>query len=53
MITMQLLQTQVAPDTARSLELDDFLFHYINNSGLLVMCMADKTVDKKLAFMFI
>ena len=53
MVTMQLLQTQIQPESAKSLELDDFHFHYINSAGLLVMCMADKQVDKKLAFMFI
>ena len=53
MVTMQLLQTQVQPDSARSLELDDFHFHYINEDGLNIMAMCDKTTDKKLAFMFI
>ena len=35
------------------MELDDFHFHYINENGLLIMAMCDKTVEKKLAFMFI
>ena len=52
MITMQLL-AQVQNDTAKTLELDDFHFHYVNHNGLLVMVMSDKDVEKKLAFMFL
>ena len=51
-ITMQLLM-QVQPDTSKSLELEDYMFHYINIKNLLVLCMADKKVEKKLAFTFL
>ena len=49
---MQILKN-CKPDTAKSLELEDYLFHYINQSGLLVLCMADKSVATKLAFSFL
>ena len=29
------------------------MFHYINMKGILTLCMADKTVAKKLAFTFL
>ena len=40
-ITMQVL-TQVTPDTCKSLELEDYLFHYTHINGILILCMADK-----------
>lgn len=49
---MQLLM-QVQPETSKSLELEDYMFHYINMKNLLVLCMADKKVEKKLAFTFL
>ena len=49
---MQLLN-QITPGTAKTLELEDYLFHYIHENGLLTLCMADKDVAKKLAFSFL
>ena len=51
-ITMQLLQ-QIQPESSKSLELEEYMFHYINQAGILVLCMADKNVERKLAFTFI
>ena len=51
-IVMQLLN-QITPGTAKTLELEDYLFHYIHENGLLCLCMADKDVTKKLAFSFL
>eukprot|EP00347_Sterkiella_histriomuscorum_P014256 403361576 len=50
-ITMQLMQ-RVVPDTKKTFELEDFLFHYISEDGLTVMCMTDKAIQKKIAFAF-
>ena len=44
---------QIQPDTSKSLELEDYMFHYINMKGVLTLCMADKAVAKKLAFTFL
>ena len=41
------------PESSKSLELEEYMFHYINLSDLLVLCMADKKVEKKLAFTFL
>ena len=49
---MQLLQ-QIQPESSKSLELEEYMFHYINQAGILVLCMADKNVERKLAFTFI
>lgn len=51
-ITMQLLM-QVQPETSKSLELEEYMFHYINSKNLLVLCMADKQTQPKLAFSFL
>ena len=44
---------QIQPETSKSLELEEYMFHYINTRGLLALCMADKAVAKKLAFTFL
>ena len=49
--TMQLMN-RVEPETKKTFELEEFLFHYINEEGLTVMCMSDKTLLKKVAFAF-
>ena len=49
--TMQLM-SRVEPDTKKTFELEEFLFHYINEDGLTVMCMTDKAIQKKIAFAF-
>ncbi|CDW75315.1 synaptobrevin vamp-like protein [Stylonychia lemnae] len=51
-ITMQLMQ-RVEADTKKTFELEDFLFHYINEDGITVMCMTDKAIQKKIAFAFL
>ena len=51
-ITMQLL-SQIVPDTSKTLELEEYLFHYTHQNGVLVLCMADKEVTQKLAFTFL
>lgn len=49
--TMQLMN-RVESETKKTFELEDFLFHYINEDGLTVMCMTDKAIQKKIAFAF-
>ena len=51
-ITMQLLK-QIQPDTCKTLELEDYMFHYTHQNGILVLCMADNQVNNKLAFTFL
>ena len=48
---MQLMQ-RIEPETKKTFELEEFLFHYINEDGLTVLCMTDKTIQKKIAFAF-
>ena len=49
--TMQLMN-RIQPETKKTFELEEFLFHYINEDGLTVMCMTDKAIQKKIAFAF-
>ena len=49
--TMQLMQ-RIEQDTKKTFELEDLLFHYINEDGLTILCMSDKTMQKKIAFAF-
>jgi hypothetical protein len=49
--TMQLL-AKVEAESMKTFELEDFLFHYINEDGLTILCMTDKTMQKKIAFAF-
>jgi len=51
-ITMQLL-TQITPDSSKTLELEDYWFHYTHQNNLLVLAMTDKNVAQKLAFQFL
>ena len=48
---MQLMQ-RIEADTKKTFELEEFLFHYINEDGLTIMCMTDKAIQKKIAFAF-
>lgn len=41
--TMQLMN-RIEFDTKKTFELEDFLFHYINEEGITVMCMSDKAM---------
>jgi hypothetical protein len=43
---------RIEPETKKTFELEDFLFHYINEDGLTVLCMTDKAIQKKIAFAF-
>lgn len=49
--TMQLMN-RIEADTKKTFELEDFLFHYINEDGITIMCMTDKAIQKKIAFAF-
>jgi hypothetical protein len=40
---MQLMQ-RIEPETKKTFELEDFLFHYINEEGLTILCMTDKAI---------
>ena len=44
--------SRIEPETRKTFELEEFLFHYINEDGLTVLCMTDKTIQKKIAFAF-
>ena len=44
---------RIEPDTKKTFELEDFLFHYINEEGLTLLCMTDKALQKKIAFAFL
>ena len=44
--------SRIEPETKKTFELEEFLFHYINEDGLTVLCMTDKTIQKKIAFAF-
>lgn len=41
---------RVEADTKKTFELEDFMFHYINEDGLTIMCMTDKAINKKIPF---
>jgi hypothetical protein len=43
---------RIQPDCKKTFELEDFLFHYINEDGMTVMCMTDKAANKKIPFAF-
>ena len=43
---------RIEPDTKKTFELEEFLFHYINEDGLTILCMSDKQIQKKIAFAF-
>lgn len=41
------LLPRVQPDTMKTFELEDYLFHYVNENRISVMCMTDKKFVKK------
>jgi len=51
-ITIDLMK-QITPDTNKTYELADYLFHYINEDSLTVLCMTSKDINRKLAFAFL
>ena len=36
------LMPRIEPNTMKTWELDEFFFHYINEDGIIVLCMTDK-----------
>lgn len=37
----------------KTFELEEYMFHYINDMGVSVLCMTDKRFDRKRAFAFL
>lgn len=37
----------------KTFELEEYLFHYINDMGVSVLCMTDKKFDRKKSFAFL
>ena len=44
---------RMTENTMKSAETDDYQFHYINDNGIIVLCMADKLFVRKQAFAFL
>ena len=44
---------KIEQDTKKTFELEDLLFHYINEDGLTILCMTDKQMIKKVSFAFL
>lgn len=44
---------RVEPDTKKTFEVADHLFHYINEEELTVLCMTSKDCQRKLAYTFL
>jgi vesicle-associated membrane protein 7 len=51
-ITIDLMK-QIQPESNKTYELADYLFHYINEDSLTVLCMTSKEINRKLAFAFL
>lgn len=51
-ITIDLMK-RIEPETKKTFELADYLFHYINEDSLTILCMTSKEIQKKLAFAFL
>ncbi len=51
-ITTKLLP-RIEPNTMKTWELDEFFFHYINEDGIILLCMTDKEYKRKQAFAFL
>lgn len=51
-ITMKLMP-RIEANTMKTFELDEFFFHYINEDGLVILCMTDKLYKRKQAFAFL
>ncbi len=47
------LMLKIEADTLKTFELDEVQFHYVNEDGLSVICMTEKTTPKKIAFAFL
>lgn len=44
---------RMTENTMKSAETDDYQFHYINDNGIIVLCMTDKSFVRKQAFAFL
>ena len=51
-ITIDLMK-RIEPETKKTFELSDYLFHYINEDSLTILCMTSKDMQKKLSFAFL
>ena len=51
-ITIDLMK-RIEPDTKKTFELSDYLFHYINEDDLTILCMTSKETQKKISFAFL
>ena len=51
-ITIDIMK-RIEPETKKTFELSDYLFHYINEDQLTVMCMTSKQTQSRLAFTFL
>ena len=49
----QKLMPRIEANTMKTFELDEFFFHYINEDGIVVLCMTDKAYKRKQAFAFL
>ena len=41
------LMPRIEPNTMKTWELDEFYFHYINEEGIIILCMTDKEYKRK------
>jgi len=44
---------RIESDTKKTFEVSDYLFHYINEEELTVLCMTSKDAQRKLAYTFL
>ena len=51
-ITIDIMK-RIEPDTKKTFELSDYLFHYINEDQLTIMCMTSNQTQSRLAFTFL
>jgi hypothetical protein len=49
----QKLMPRIEANTMKTFELDEFFFHYINEEGIIALCMTDKIYKRKQAFAFL
>ena len=47
------MMKRIEPETKKTFELSDYLFHYINEDSLTILCMTSKDMQKKLSFAFL
>ena len=44
---------RIQANTMKTFELEDYFFHYINEHGISIMCMTDKSFERKMSFAFL